>query len=735
MGSPPHLYKGNNMTVNLKDVGSGFKRTAINENFETIETSLNTDFLRKDGAQQMEGDLDANSKRIINLPDALDLQEPATLSQLVAASDVTTSSTDLITHDDGGTDVTLAAYLDGVAREAETVADMKAFLTYSIGDSVRTKGYYAAGDGGGATYMITAPATTDGYGDHTLDDGNAAILQMNATAKVVQFGAKGDDSSNDQPSIQAATNKILSLGGGTVLFDGRIFRVNGAASVDSFLNVILVPFQGVFGSAVPKIRFVGVGGATLQCMTDNTIILRASTPGLEVEGLNFKGLTASTFVVGIGAIPEDYPQTTTQVSQSYQKITGCTFRSLTEGYWLEAGPTILGSQSGSFYPNITNCDFNLVKRGIHFNHPASDTTNRVTRANIAFCRFERGNVGIHLAHASETMITGCYAQFFTREGPLPTAEASFLRIEDPSRYTWLYGGTGEANNYDIYNLGGQDNSLMVHGFPLTSINFGIGQIPVLHPTLLRLTDRTGATEKLSVTARDSNFAQLSFDWDANGTRDVNIESNMVRRMSWFNGVTTHYGSVGNIVLNSGGNRISGTGTSMTLACDNGPARLTGQGVVYLNNATGDVVQASGTQLSPFVDNALSLGSGALRWTQLFAQTGAINTSDERSKTALVDIEATEKLVALEIKAGIRKFKFKDAVALKGEPEARIHFGVGAQSVKAAFEGHGLNPYDYSLFCYDEWEREVDAEGVVLREAGNAFGIRYEELLCFIISAI
>lgn len=70
------------MTVNLLDVGSGFKRTAINSNFETIETELNTQVLKKDGSQQLEADLDFNSQKGINLADGINNQDAVTVKQL-----------------------------------------------------------------------------------------------------------------------------------------------------------------------------------------------------------------------------------------------------------------------------------------------------------------------------------------------------------------------------------------------------------------------------------------------------------------------------------------------------------------------------------------------------------------------------------------------------------------------------------------------------------------------------
>lgn len=132
------------------------------------------------------------------------------------------------------------------------------------------------------------------------------------------------------------------------------------------------------------------------------------------------------------------------------------------------------------------------------------------------------------------------------------------------------------------------------------------------------------------------------------------------------------------------------------------------------------------------DNLYSLGTSGNRWSVVYAGTGTINTSDEREKTFLI-IEDAERMAALEIKTNLRKFKFNDAIEKKGN-DARIHFGVAAQQVGSIMESHGLDPNKYGFFCYDEWEQTVDENGDVTLEAGNRYGIRYEELLCFIISA-
>lgn len=139
--------------------------------------------------------------------------------------------------------------------------------------------------------------------------------------------------------------------------------------------------------------------------------------------------------------------------------------------------------------------------------------------------------------------------------------------------------------------------------------------------------------------------------------------------------------------------------------------------------TGRVEMDPGGDWVSVVDGASNLGDADNRWNTVYATTGTINTSDEREKTELLEIEEIERVVALELKQNLRKFKFKSAIEKKGEEAARIHFGIGAQTLGSIFEKHGLDPHEYAIFCYDEFE------------GGNRYGVRYEELLAFIIAAL
>ena len=68
------------------------------------------------------------------------------------------------------------------------------------------------------------------------------------------------------------------------------------------------------------------------------------------------------------------------------------------------------------------------------------------------------------------------------------------------------------------------------------------------------------------------------------------------------------------------------------------------------------------------------------------------------------------------------------MAEKGDA-ARTHVGIMAQDLQAAFATEGLDASDYAMWCSDTW---IDKE---TGEERTRLGVRYSELLAFIISAI
>jgi hypothetical protein len=147
-------------------------------------------------------------------------------------------------------------------------------------------------------------------------------------------------------------------------------------------------------------------------------------------------------------------------------------------------------------------------------------------------------------------------------------------------------------------------------------------------------------------------------------------------------------------------------------------------LVALGNTSGTngVFVNGGSAFAPNTDGVMTCGSSGFRWSTVYATTGTINTSDANQKTEIADLTAAELAVARRIKGLFKTFKFKDAVAAKGAG-ARKHIGVIAQDVQAAFAAEGLNANDYGVFCSDE------VNGVTV------LGVRYEELLAFVIAAL
>ena len=134
------------------------------------------------------------------------------------------------------------------------------------------------------------------------------------------------------------------------------------------------------------------------------------------------------------------------------------------------------------------------------------------------------------------------------------------------------------------------------------------------------------------------------------------------------------------------------------------------------------------------DNTVDLGSSGYRWDDVYATNGTIQTSDAREKQDVEELTEAETRVAVAAKALLRKYRWKDAVEAKdNNPEsdevARIHFGIIAQDLKAAFKTEGLDAGRYGMFIHTTW---IDEE---TGEERDRMGIRYSELLAFIIAAI
>ncbi|WP_457813485.1 tail fiber domain-containing protein [Sinorhizobium meliloti] len=207
------------------------------------------------------------------------------------------------------------------------------------------------------------------------------------------------------------------------------------------------------------------------------------------------------------------------------------------------------------------------------------------------------------------------------------------------------------------------------------------------------------------------------------------------------------------VFSSGNTTIGG---SLTLGSTSTGllSSVSGQSLALREGTTTRLqVTATSGSVTPGADNTQNLGTGSLRWAQLFAGTATINTSDERLKR---EIEVIAEAV-LDAWRDVEWFQYRFTDG------NRLHFGLVAQRVQAALAAHGLDAFELGLLCYDQWddqfeevyeEREVltprlDEQGStvgwdrdivteatgekrLVTPAGNRYGLRYEE--CFAVEA-
>ena len=156
-------------------------------------------------------------------------------------------------------------------------------------------------------------------------------------------------------------------------------------------------------------------------------------------------------------------------------------------------------------------------------------------------------------------------------------------------------------------------------------------------------------------------------------------------------------TVGSIGANSGTPYMAG---------NLGGFRLTssgGQGVLIPTDTSGNAS-----------DDDNDLGIATARWDDIYATNGTIQTSDRNEKQDIQAITEAESRVAQACKGLLQSFRWKSAVAEKGD-DARIHFGIIAQDLQAAFEAEGLDAGRYAMFISSTWyEKEifVDAQDAV-----------------------
>jgi len=361
-------------------------------------------------------------------------------------------------------------------------------------------------------------------------------------------------------------------------------------------------------------------------------------------------------------------------------------------------------------------------------HPTLDlkgnSASQVDRSGaIYFTRYD-GTKGMYIAHSDGANV---FAGLSTYPMIFRTDNTERMRIDSSGNV-----GIGDSSPSEKLNVAG---NIMLEGanqyLYLTNVGTGNSGIYVR-----------------GITA-DSTFRSHStgiFTWEVTGSEKMRLDSSgnlLVGKPSASFSTAGHELRAGAaaIFVRDGNdclslNRLNSNGDIAKFAKDGAPVGSIGNFSTNLYIGTPDnaLVSFGTNRVYPANndgsarDNAIDLGNTNARFDDIYATNGTIQTSDRNEKQDIAELTDAEQRVAVAAKGLLRKFRWRDAVEAKGD-EARTHFGIIAQDLQAAFAAEGLDAGDYAMFISSTWTDEETGE------ERTRMGVRYSELLAFIIAAI
>jgi hypothetical protein len=639
-------------------------------------------------------------------------------------------------------------YIDGVYQNKSSFSISGTTITFTEAPPLNASVEFIIGYSIGST-------TGDASGVDFTQQGTGAVTTTVAqklweTISVKDFGAVGDGVTDDYAAIQAAIDAAISVGGSTVYFPAGTYYVSQVITTPTSRNdypdyTVKLTIQGVAGGtwitrdtvAMPNYDY-DIAGFTAR-HDSAAFALRGDS--VSIRDIAFKNSTIGLY---IGDNPHrtdvDFtdplnPDIADTAANSFNHIENLKAYDCGVGVFMEASH---GTYYNTFISwHLKECNVGLVTR----DRPnAASKVNRNTFVNI---RANRCPIGFFLEDANTNVFNGLHTEncqigatglnaaynntnlLTSWSGTAPSAisTSGCGTIVDSSK-NHFFGCVPESCDYDLYITPSQtNNDFYGCAYDNTGEKVWFESLP-RHYFSTNVTIQNGG---MTVTRSNAATAQeITQGWPS-GISSTYLQAESPKLL----GATVYKDSDTCLTIN----RKTDYGDLIELQKDGtkfGEIGIAG-GIPYIASASGIGIRPDAGGLSPTdsggvkSDNTATCGLGAYRWSVVYAATGTINTSDENEKQQIESLSAAELAVATTLKGSIKKFKFNDAVESKGD-DARIHVGVIAQDVETAFTAQGLNASDYGIFCEDTW---TDDDG----NEQTRKGVRYEELLAFIIGAM
>jgi hypothetical protein len=638
-----------------------------------------------------------------------------------------------------------AALIGRAVQTVDSVASLRLLSKTSAAKTAFATGHTASMPGrGGGIYLLDILDTTSADNNGNIivaADGGRWKMPFSGTITPQMFGAAGDGTVDDWTPVQEAINYLRSVGGGHLDSgaSGTTFSVSKPIRLYSNMKI---KGNGYF---IARTGFT----TTVVFPTYSTLVPQTYNA---LMYFNDGAFADDPTNYGYRGLEID---STVEIYGNYNCENGIILEGITN-YRIDARIQRFNSiglyakyycWGGTIRAHISSCRTALLKLGEASNGIDLNGLKAYGDADTPTygIHIVGDNNGINLSGAFvEKMVDGIYWDGLSGPGNI-----SGVDFEDCTTNLITVDGTGlvgrTAGPVTISGSFLEAGSLAIRAINAVVIVEGcrIRDTPIAFLTtgpMARIYERGNQLENVTTRASGMVISDIA---NSASRRQINRLPNALSSYVESYGVENNSYSYNEELMVNGlrfSSSVVDIPTQKMLSTSTWETRELRNGSVY--GVLGVVLDYStgARNFRPLETGTHYCGVAAFSWAGGSTQVAFTVTSDARKKQQIKSLSQSELSVAVKLKGLLRSFKLNSQVDEFGD-KAKIHVGVIAQDVIAAFKTEGLNALDYEIVNYSEWEGspEVRSEDGSLMsasvESGNLYSVNYEQLLAFIISAM